>query len=139
MEKSEEEEDIELTLSKIPQSHRNLLRGFNIKFHKGNTLNGDDEHVGYMDDKEKEIAVAAPWRYPREWTFLHEIAHLVWQNFVTQELRDKWAIIVKNTKHKQNQNAEELFAMSYSNYYAHHKIEIHNHAPWDDFIKNLPK
>lgn len=138
-EKSEEEGDIEQTLNKVPKSHRDLLHGFNIKFHKGNTLDGDDEHIGYMDDQEREIAVASPWRYPREWTFLHELAHLVWGKFVTPDSKNEWQTIVKNTKNKQNQNAEELFAMSYANYYAHHKIEIHNHPEWDNFIKKLPR
>ncbi len=139
MDKSEEEKDLEQTLGKLPQKHQKLVQGFKYKFHAGNTLNGDDEHVGYMDPHRKEIAAAGSWRYPREWVFLHEVAHQVWDHLVTPEKREEWATIVKNTKHKQNQSAPELFCMAYACVYSSHKLEIHNHPEWEKFILGLSK
>ena len=135
----EEYKDIQKTLAKIPPSHANLVRGYHWKFQGGNTLKGDDQHVGYIDDREKAIAVAAPWNYGREFTILHEIAHKVWEMLVTPQMRQHWAHIVANTKDKQNQEAEELFAMAYANHYAKNKIVIHDHPEWDLFIRKLPQ
>lgn len=134
---SEEKKDIYSTLKKIPPSHAALVKGFQWKFHAGNTLNGDDQHVGYMDDKEKEIAVAAPWNYGREFTILHEIAHRIWER-LPHQLKIQWVMIVANTKNKQNQGAEENFCHGYANHYAKNKIVIHDHPEWHQFIANLP-
>lgn len=137
----EEKKDIQKTLSKLPQSHQALVRGYQWKFHAGNTLNGDSEHVGYVDDNTKEIAVAGPWNYGREFTILHEVAHKVWERYVQPqpEMVKQWHQIVANTKHKQKQEPEELFCMAYANHYAKNKIVIHTHKEWDDFIKRLPQ
>jgi hypothetical protein len=135
---SEEEKDIQQTLEKIPAHHRNLVQGFRWRFHIGNTLNGDDEHVGYMDDNTKEIAIAAPWFYSREFTILHEIAHRVWEKFVNQDLRNQWAQIVNNTPNRQKQEPEELFCHGYGAAYAKHPPLTHYHKEWIEFIKNLP-
>jgi len=134
-----EKADIANTLEKLPDSHAALVQGYNWKFHAGNTLNGDEEHVGYMDDHEKEIAIAAPYNYGREFTVLHEIAHRVLEKFVTPEHKQMWMQIVQNTPEKQDQNAEELFCMAYANHYAKNKIVIHDHPQWHQFIENLPK
>lgn len=137
----EEKGDIKKTLSKLPPSHAALVRGFKWKFHGGNTLNGDDEHVGYMDDHSKEIAVAAPYNYGREFTILHEIGHKVWEKFVLSNtvLVKEWTQIVNRTKNKQKQSPEELFCHAYANFYTKNKIVIHNHPEWKDFIGNLPQ
>lgn len=135
---SEEEKDVHKTLEKLPQSHRGLVKGFDVQFHGGNTLNGDDEHVGYMDAQQRKIAVAAPYNYSREFTFLHEIAHTLWER-LGNDIKERWAEIVKRTKHKQNQSPEELFCMAYANYYAKNKVTIHDHGEWNEFIGNLPK
>jgi len=58
---------------------------------------------------------------------------------VTPQMRQHWAQIVANTKDKQNQEAEELFAMAYANHYAKNKIVIHDHPEWDLFIRKLPQ
>lgn len=143
----EEKKDILQTLSKIPTSHRNFLRGFSWKFQGGNTLNGDDQHVGYMDDHEKEIAVAAPWSYGREFTILHEVAHTVWEH-LPRNVKQQWVELVNRTKHTQNtgsetqdslnQNAEEIFCHSYANFYTKHKLLTYSNPEWMNFIKNLP-
>lgn len=135
---SEEEKDIKRTLSKIPKGHAKLVQGYKWKFEPGNTLNGDDEHIGYIDDSEKEIAVAAPWNYGREFTILHEIGHRVWDR-LSPYLKREWEQIVKNTKRKQNQSPEELFCMAYANHYAKNKIVIHDHNTWHKFIERLPE
>lgn len=139
MSDSEEVTDIKKLLHKIPKSHAQLVKGYGWKFHPGNTLNGDEEHVGYMDDLEKEIAVAAPWNYGREFTILHEIAHRVWEHLVPEEKKKEWKEIVKRTDEKQEQSAEELFCMAYANNYVKNKIVIHDHEEWKEFIKGLPK
>lgn len=136
-EESEEKSDIGRTLSKIPPSHADLVRGFNWKFSAGNTLKGDDQHIGYIDTRSKEIAVAAPWNYGREFTVLHEIAHQVWDNLMTPEQKSMWENIVANTKNKQNQSPEELFCMAYANFYAKNKITIHDHPEWNNFVKGM--
>lgn len=134
----EEKGDIHKTLSKLPASHAALVKGYRWKFHPGNTLNGDTEHVGYIDDNDKEIAVAAPYNYGREFTVLHEIAHKVWER-LPHQLHQQWHHICANTKHKQNQEPEELFCMAYANHYVKNKIVIHDHPEWHQFIQGLPK
>jgi len=136
-EMGEEQTDIARTLSKIPPQHRELVQGYNWKFHPGNTLNGDDKHIGYMDDHEKEIAVAGPWNYGREFTILHEIAHRVWENLLPPQVKQAWAQIVAKTPNKQDQNPEELFCMAYANHFAKNKIVVHDHPQWHMFIKRL--
>lgn len=132
----EEKGDISKTLNKIPPAHAALVKGYHWKFHPGNTLNGDDEHIGYIDDKDKVIAVAAPYNYGREFTVLHEIAHKVWDT-LSPNLKNQWKHICANTKNKQNQDFVELFCQAYANTYVKNKIVIHNHPEWDRFIKSL--
>jgi hypothetical protein len=138
-EQTEEEKDIQRTISKLPPSHRRLIKGYTFKFHSGNTLDGDDEHIGYMDAKPKVIAVASPWNYGREFTILHEIGHRVWDHLVNDDQKKLWIKIVKNTKNKQKQSADELFCMAYANHYAKNKIVIHDHPEWNQFIDGISK
>lgn len=134
----EEKRDIARTLSKIPPRHRELVRGYDWKFHSGNTLNGDDEHIGYMDDQQKVIAIAGPWNYGREFAVLHEIAHRIWEKLIPQEIKQQWERVIANTQDKQDQEPEELFCMAYANHYAKNKITIHDHPEWHQFIDRLP-
>jgi hypothetical protein len=138
LEASEEKQNIMDMLSKLPKRHRQLIKGYRFKFEPGNTLKGDDDHVGLIDQDRKTITVAAPWNYGREFTLLHEVAHMVWEVFLTPAMKMMWKKIVASTKHKQNQNPEELFCMAYANHYAKHKVEIHNHPEWDEFIQRIP-
>lgn len=131
------QKDIDDTLSKIPKSHAALVKGYTYKFEPNNTLDGD--HVGEIDTEKKSIRVAAPWNYGRQYAFLHEIGHQVWDNLVEKPLKKKWMKIVDRTKHKQPQGGEELFCMAYADFYAKNKIEIHHHPEWAKFIKSLPK
>jgi len=133
----EEQQDIARTLSKIPPTHRELVKGYRWKFHAGNTLNGDNQHIGYMDDKNKEIALAGPWNYGREFTILHEIGHRVWEKLIPPEMKNKWTMVVRQTKHKQNQEPEELWCMAYANFFAKNKIVIHDHPEWHQFVRSI--
>ena len=135
----EQEKNVKNTLNKLPKSHRKWLSQYEIKWQCDNTLNGDDEHVGVINPNNKTITVAAPWRYSRQFTFLHEIAHKVFEKFMTKKMFNTWKDIVKNTKNKMNQNAEELFCMAYANHFSDHKVVKHDHPEWEGFVKNFIK
>jgi hypothetical protein len=131
--------DVHKTLRKLPNSHSELVKGYKFQFDSNNTLKNDNKHVGVIDGEKKTITIAAPWNYGREYTLLHEIAHLVWKKFISSELRKKWAKIVAQTKDKLKDTDEELFSMAYANFYANNKIEIHTHPTWEQFVKVVPK
>ena len=142
----EEKGDIQKTLSRLPVNHAVLLKNFKWTFHGGNTLNGDDNHVGYVDDRNKEVAVAAPWNYGREFTILHEVGHKVWEKFVqpNEDLVLLWNKIVKIMTPEQKkdkslqQEPEEIFCMVYAQKYAKNKMEKFNNPLWEKFVNNLP-
>lgn len=135
----QQSKDVEDSLDKLPKSHRKLIKGYKIKWHHDNTLPGDEDHVGLLNPERKTITIAAPYNYSREHTLLHELGHMVWQNIMTPELVEKWKKIVKRTKDKPKQNAEELFCHAYSTYYCKNKNEKFNYPEWMEFIKDLPK
>jgi len=130
---SEEEKNVKATLKKIPKEHAALIKGFNLKFTPNNTLKNDKEHIGFIH--KKNIVVAAPYNYGREFTLLHEIAHMVWEKLVSKELKVKWNNIYKKYKKKLGQNSEEIFCMVYSNIYVRHKLETYDNKELEDFIK----
>lgn len=138
-EASEMDKNIKDTLKKIPKAHSAFVKDYAFKWQPGNTLKGDDEHIGIINPMKKTVTIAAPWNYGREFTFLHELAHKVWENLVDAANRKEWGSIVKKTKHKMKQNAEELFCMAYANHYAKNKIVIHDHPEWDKFIAKIIK
>jgi len=129
--------DLSSTLRKLPKAHRQLLRGYKFDFQGGNTLKGEKDNVGSNDFDKKHIIIAAPWNYGREFAILHEIGHLVWQHLMCDHDKQRWGQIVKNTKDKLRQCAEELFCHAYANTHAKNKIEVHNHKSWEKFVKNL--
>ena len=138
-EADEEKRDIANLLAKLPPQHAALVQGYRWRFQGGNTLSGDDQHVGYMDSKDKEICVAAPWNYARDFTVLHEIAHRIWETFVqpNPQLVQQWKQIVANTKKRQDQPPEELFSHAYAATYCKNPPAIHYHKEWVEFVKNL--
>src|SRR6185436_6542260 len=87
----EQEDDVEETLQRIPKHHRTLVKNYKIKFHHDNVLKGDKEHVGIINPNNKTVTVAAPWNHSRSYTFLHEIAHKVWEKYVSPQLRKEWS------------------------------------------------
>lgn len=151
-EQSEEDKDILNTLNKLPRSHAALVKGYRFKFQDGNTLQGDKENIGYVDPKRKEIVVAAPWNYGREFTVLHEIGHQIYDR-LPRELRKKWEMIVQQTKDRQKQLAgykgqstdaidqapDELFCMAYAQYYSGSGLLKYDNNIWSQFIEDLPK
>jgi hypothetical protein len=134
-----EQADVRKTIAKLPKRHQALVKGYHISFEGGNTMKGDGEHIGLVQDSpRKSIVVAAPWNYGREYALLHEVAHLVWATFMNEQMKQHWQELVNHTKDKQHQNAEELFCMAYANHYANNKIVIHTHPEWEQFIAKLP-
>jgi hypothetical protein len=137
-----EDDDVEKTLQRIPKSHRDLVDGYKFLFEPHNTLKDDPGHVGLIrNHPQKEIIIASPWRHPREYTMLHEVAHLVYEKYIRgTKLEKEWEKIVKSTRNKKkDETAEELLCHAYANHYSEHKLVIHHHATWTKFIKNLPK
>jgi len=124
--------DLKNLLEKIPKGHRSLVDEFNFKYTPNNTINGDSKHIGVIH--KNKIEVAAPWNYGREFTTLHEIAHMVWAYKMTKELKKEWKKIVKNTKKKPKDEYEELFAMAYAQHYAKNKLSKYDIPIWDKFI-----
>lgn len=109
-------------------------------FEPGNTLKGDDGHVGMIVNKPKKLVrIAAPWNYGREFTVLHEIAHLVYEVYVRNTPFEKaWEKLSLSTPNrKMDEPPEELFCHAYACYFAKNKIEIHHHPAWDRFIKKV--
>jgi len=138
-----EDEDVAKTLAKLPAHHRELVKGYKFLFEPGNTLKGDDGHVGIIVNKPNKIVrVAAPWRYSREFTTLHEIAHLVYEMYIRPNpaIVKEWENIVKNTKNKkEDESAEELWCHSYAASFCAHPPTIHYHLEWVAFIKKCCK
>lgn len=145
---SEEKDNVRAMIAKLPKRHQKLLKGFKFKYEGGNTLKGDDQHIGviYQD----KITVAAPWKYSREFTTLHEIAHLVYEHLMTPALKKEWAGLVKKNKPGQmkkiknkgkspaavDQNAEEIFCMIYAQLYADTGVLKFENPEWLAFVKN---
>lgn len=142
---NEEKENVKAMISKLPKGHQKLLNGYKFKYTPGNTLKGDNEHIGYIH-KDK-IVVAAPWNYSREFTTLHECAHLFFEKLMTTQLKKEWSSLVKKTiseqikknpktKNALKQNDEELFCMIYAATYAKHAPKTYINKEWQDFIKH---
>ena len=135
-----EDEDVAKSLAKLPAHHRMLVKGYKFLFEPGNTLKGDDGHVGMIVNKpNKVVRIAAPWNYGREFTLLHEIAHLVYEVYIRGTPFEKsWEQLSMSTPdRKKDEPAEELFCHAYANHFAKNKIEIHNHPEWDQFIRKV--
>lgn len=136
---AEQEENIKKTLNKLPKKHSGLIKGYKIKWQCDNVLDGDDEHVGIINPNDRTITVAAPYSFGREFTFLHEIGHLVFNKFCSTKWKEKWAKIVKKNPNRQKQNDEELWCMCYANHFVKHKIVVHTHPAWEAYMKEFCK
>lgn len=132
----EDKQDIKNTISKLPKDHIKLLNDLEIKYTCGNTLEFDEKHVGQI--KNNKMIISAPWNYSRQFTTLHEIAHIVWCKILTKNKKEEWEKIVSKTKLKtKEKNTEELFCMAYANYYSSHKLLTYDYYKWKEFIKSL--
>lgn len=137
---NEEEDDVKKTIKKLPQTHQNLVKGYSITFQAGNTIKGDDNHVGLIKNSPKKIMIiAAPYFHSREYVVLHEIAHLVWATFMTPKLKKNWGKIASKNKNNSPQNDEEEFCMSYAQYFAANKLTKYNFKEREEFIAQLVK
>jgi len=145
---TEESKNVERMLDMIPEKHRQLLNGYKFRYTPGNTLKGDNQHIGYIHHD--KIVVAAPWNYSRMFTTLHEIAHLVYEYMMTKNLRKEWSELVEKTKKQQiakfdkkaqkkalMQNDEEIFSMAYAAHYSTHPPIIWVNNEWSKFMKKL--
>jgi hypothetical protein len=136
-----EDEAVKSALKKLPKHHQKLLNGFEFRFQGGNTLKGDDGHIGsVVVNPKKIITIAAPWRYSREFTLFHEVGHLVWTMFVKgTPLVEEWSEIVKkNPDRKKSENDEENFCHSYAAHFAdEHAPEMHSNPDWAKFIEKV--
>lgn len=133
--KSEEEKNLQKTISKLPDRYQKLLKNFNIKLTCKNTLNNDKNHIGVIH--KYDIEVAAPWNYGREFTFLHEVAHLIWEKLLDSDDKKEWKNLSKFYKNQPKMNNEELFCMFFASTYATHQIETYSQPKLVKFIKNL--
>ena len=135
-----EDEDVAKTLAKLPKQHQEMVKGYQFLFEPGNTLKGDKGHVGMIVNMPKKIVrIAAPWNYGREFTLIHEIAHIVYEVYIRNTpLEKEWEKIALSVKdRKKDEPPEELFCHAYANHFAKNKIVIHNHPEWDHFIARV--
>lgn len=132
------EQDVKETIDKLPKKFRKLVHGYKFRAEDGCTLKKYPDSVGLiaLNSKEKIVKVAAPHYYGREFVILHEIGHLVWEE-LSDETKEKWKKIFKNTKDKIDQNAEEVFCHAFAGSYCKHPPKIHHHDEWVKFIKAL--
>lgn len=134
-----ENKKINEVIKKIPKGHSNLIKQYKIKILDSSTLPDDNKSIGELDNKNKTIKVASPWFYGKEHVLLHEIGHKVWENILSSDHKEEWKKILRNTKNKEKQNAEELFCQAYVQYYCSNKLKKYDYETWDNFIKNLPR
>jgi Zn-dependent peptidase ImmA (M78 family) len=129
---SKQKEDLKKTISRLPHAHQDLIKDFKFYFEKGNDLKNDKGHVGVVSTHpEKIIRVAAPWRYGREFTILHEIGHLVWAKYIENtDLEQKWKDLARY-------EYEEDFCMAYACHFSHHKVATYLKPGWMDFITKI--
>lgn len=133
--KSEEEKNLQKTIAKLPEKYQKLLKNFNIKLTCKNTLNNDKNHIGVIH--KFDIEVAAPWNYGREFTFLHEVAHLIWEKLIKKNQKKEWKKLARLYKSKPKMNDEELFCMFFASTYANHPVETYNQPKLVSFVKKL--
>ena len=133
--KESEKKDVEETLSRLPEKHQKLLKGYKFKFENGSTLKKDGEHVGVIF--KDTIKIASPFYYSREHVLLHEIAHLIWAYGVSKEQKEEWNKLAKSTKDNKEKNHEESFCNAYASVYSKHTHETYNYPDWRKFILKL--
>ena len=134
IEAEEEDKNVAAMLKKLPKKHAALMKGFKFRYVPGNTLKGDDEHIGLI--KGKTVTAAGPWNYGREFTTLHEVGHMVWEKLMTPELKKAWGKVAKKNPRQNQDHDEENFCMAYAGVYTKHPPTTHSHPAWTDFIKN---
>lgn len=135
-------DEAEESLKKLPEKHRHLIKGYKFKFEDGCNLKGYPDSIGLIhlgNPDKKIIQVAAPWRYGREFAFLHEVAHLIFDKLCKSKWKTEWEKTVKLHKKRQKQNNEELWCMAYANHFAQHKNMTHTHSAWESYMTDFCK
>jgi hypothetical protein len=132
---NEEEKNVNAMLEKLPNKHAILFDKFKLHYVGGNTLKGDNKHIGVID--KNKITIAAPWHYGREFTTLHELGHMVFEKICSPKWKKEWSKIVKKNPKRQKLNNEELWCMAYANHFAKNKIDVHNHFIWEKYMKKF--
>lgn len=137
----EEKKDVGDTLEKIPKSHAELVKGYEISFQPSNCLKSDKNHIGFIDEENKKIIIASPWNYGREYTLLHEIGHAVWKYKLNEDDKKNWKRTLGRVRSKNkkdlSQNDEEIFCMCYAQHYANNKLCKYDHKELIEFISRL--
>jgi len=135
----EQEENIKKTLAKLPAAYQTLIKDYKIKWHHDNTLMGDDGHIGIINPNNKTITIAAPWNYGREFTFLHEVSHKIFEKYMAPypERIKEWKKVLVKHKKRMKQNLEELWCMNFANYFSKNKIVAHTHPEWESYMKKF--
>jgi len=114
--------DTKATLASIPKKYAALIKGYKFIFQADNTLKGDKNHVGVIDDGKKTITIAAPYNYGREFTILHELAHLVWMHCVTEKNKKVWHSAAKPHLNSLKDSSEEIFCMVFANVFCKNPV-----------------
>jgi hypothetical protein len=139
----EQQKNVKMTLAKLPTAHQKLIAKYKIKWHCDSTLSGDNKHVGIINPHTNTITIAASWKYPQQWVFLHEIGHLVWASFINpvSKITKYWDKLVKQhitpEIKKRKEDNEEIWCHCYAAAYCDHPVDIFNIKPLVEFIKTL--
>lgn len=134
-----EDEAVRKALKKLPKHHRDLVKGFDVRFESGKTLHGVPGSVGMVEDDKKRITIAAPWAMPRDFVLYHEVAHMVFHKYLSKELRKEWSDVAKKNKDRKRENEMELFCHAYAAHFAKYPPKIHSHPEWAKFIDKICK
>lgn len=132
---SEEKDNIENLLKKLPKKLRNSIKKYKFDYQSGMTINGDKEHVGKIDSSKKTITISAPFFFSREFTTLHEIAHFFWEKFLTKQQKEEWGKLIKQN----DLNKEEIFCHSFSNFFSKYPLLKYNNDKTIKFIEKVLK
>ncbi len=132
-----EDKAVRETINKFPERYRSFLDDYDIRFEPGNTLRDDPGHVGrvFIGGNNNTITIASPWNYGREFTLLHEIAHLIYDRFVKNtEWERKWKKVYKLEPGPKREGAEESFCHALAQYYVTTKVSKFDLKPWKKFM-----
>ena len=134
--------DVEKSLAKLPKAFRKLVDGFHIKLVDGHTLPGDKDHVGVITTEPKrQIKIACPWNYPREFALFHEVGHLAFEKYVRgTKWEEEWKLTCKKNLHRKKQEPdEENWCHAFSNHFVKNKVVLHTHPEWEKYFKRFMK
>lgn len=128
--------DVKDTIESLPKCFQKLVKGFKVKFLSTDTLPKNKENIGYIQGD--KIVVCNPYYYSRQFTFLHEIGHMVYTYYIHKtKFEQEWKDILSKVKNKINQNAEEQFCHFFASFYCRYPLVKHSHPEYEKFFKKL--